>query len=106
MNPPSASTMTPDPALLNSRSRGAASGGRPKKRRNPGSSKKGLRGAATVPRTPMLTTAGDTRLMTGAKVGFGEFCAKTGVAAASAATAATAARNLGHGEGTSVLREF
>src|SRR5688572_3118015 len=83
--------MTPEPALLNSRSRGGASGGRPKKRRVPGSSKNGLRGAATVPRTAMLTTAGDARLITGAKEG-SAVCAKTGAESASVAPASVAAR--------------
>src|SRR6185295_13758710 len=85
--------MTPEPALRNSRSRCCASGGRPKKRRKPGSSKKGLRGAATVPLTPMFTTAGAARLITGANEG-SAFCAKTGAESTKAALAARAAKSF------------
>src|SRR5271167_4882870 len=68
-----ASTMTPEPALLNWRSRGLASGGASKKRRKKGSSSKGLRPGCSlmVPRVAILTTDGEIRLTMGASDGMG-----------------------------------
>src|SRR5271168_1462244 len=65
--------MTPEPALLNWRSRGLASGGVSKKRRKKGSSSKGLRPGCSlmVPRVAILTTDGEIRLTIGASEGMG-----------------------------------
>src|SRR5271169_3209699 len=97
--------MTPEPALLNWRSCGLASGGASKKRRKNGSSSKGLRPGCSlmVPRVAMLTTDGETRFTIGASDGIGAAsaageaggepaCAGTAAEAANAAANAAAAK--------------
>src|SRR5271170_6943274 len=65
--------MTLEPALLNCRSCGLASGGVSKKRRKNGSSSSGLRPGCSlmVPRVAIFTTEGETRLTMGASDGIG-----------------------------------
>ena len=65
--PRAASTMTPEPALRKSL---RLSRGTSKKRRNSGSSASGL-SISTLPRTEILTTAGEARAIIGARLGNG-----------------------------------
>src|ERR1700736_4191376 len=95
MYPFLASTMTPDPALWNWRSRGFESGGVSKKRRKNGSSSRGLRWpgfSLMVPRVAMLTTEGEARFTMGASDGIGDSTAGVvGNAAYAAGAVVTAA---------------
>src|ERR1700733_3837098 len=71
--------MTPEPALWNGRSRGPVSGGTSKKRRKNGSSSSGFCAPRSrmVPRVATFTTAGETFLIIGARVGSGAAASAT-----------------------------